>query len=86
MTDGCVSLKNCLVCNSELTEIIDLGDQPLANGFLDRVKVDFLQNYIYDRCDTARPKAREACETNRSTTIHNQSAVRCWNVDNRYKS
>lgn len=47
MTDGCVSLKNCLVCNSEVTEIIDLGDQPLANGFLDRVKVDFLQNYIY---------------------------------------
>ena len=47
MTDGCVSIKNCLVCNSELTEIIDLGDQPLANGFLDRVKVDFLQNYIY---------------------------------------
>ena len=45
MTDGCVSLKNCLVCNSEVTEIIDLGDQPLANGFLDRVKVDFLQNY-----------------------------------------
>ena len=38
MIDGCVSLKNCLVCNAKVTEIVDLGNQPLANGFLNSIE------------------------------------------------
>ena len=37
MIDGCVNLKHCLVCGTEVTEILDLGSQPLANSFLDRI-------------------------------------------------
>ena len=37
MIDGCVNLKHCLVCGTEVTEIVDLGSQPLANSFLDRI-------------------------------------------------
>ena len=38
MIDGCVTLKNCVVCNNDVSQIVDLGDQPLANGFLDSIQ------------------------------------------------
>jgi len=37
MTDGCVSLKRCVVCdNRDIKQVLDLGTQPLANSFLDK--------------------------------------------------
>ena len=38
MIDGCVTLKNCVVCDNTVSHVVDLGDQPLANGFLDSVQ------------------------------------------------
>jgi len=53
MIDGCVTLNNCVVCNNNVSKIIDLGDQPLANGFLDSVtqeKTFPLQVNACDKC------------------------------------
>ena len=38
MIDGCVTLNNCVVCDNDVSQIVDLGNQPLANGFLDSIQ------------------------------------------------
>ncbi len=51
MIDGCVTLNNCVVCNNNVSKIIDLGNQPLANGFLDSVQQENTFPLQVNACD-----------------------------------
>ena len=51
MIDGCVTLKNCVVCNNDVSQIVDLGDQPLANGFLDSIQEEKTFPLKVNACD-----------------------------------
>ena len=51
MIDGCVTLKNCVVCNNDVSQIVDLGNQPLANGFLDSIQEEKTFPLKVNACD-----------------------------------
>jgi 2-polyprenyl-3-methyl-5-hydroxy-6-metoxy-1,4-benzoquinol methylase len=41
MIDGCVDLNSCVVCDDKKIKLVlNLGDQPLANNFLDTPKIE----------------------------------------------
>ena len=55
MIDGCVNLKRCVVCdNRDIKQVLDLGDQPLANSFLDTPQIENKYPLRVNACDSCQ--------------------------------